>query len=506
MGLKRNNSPGGESLPAGPPRAGTPSDIQNGGDAIRHVLDSPRDAVLITSADSRVLRQYLPALFHRSRREKGGGALLIVPSSEAAADIQTQARELSGGTASPPRVLIIGVEDNPRKESRRLSDPRDILVGTPERLIDHLRRENADLSGTSQVIVHCPGDGDMNGFAADVRFIYSRTGFKPRTLLVAPSPGKDLQDLRSLLRRPRTLRLPESGPCARFHVVPEGGKPQALLRILLAGMSNPAGRFRIRWSGGREEVRRMLGRFFPASDLDRREDRAGKSRIRLDSGKDWTPGRGESLVCNAVPPPEAFDRARRDLRDCGNPGHFIIIIEERERAALLQSWGSSDVKMEERDIPRDDEAIRGLLRSMVRRIKEEENPEELNRYRKLFTGNVSIFLRSYVAAYLVKQFFEISERKGKSGEAGTFSPPGMTTLFFGAGKNRRLQSRDIANLITEKTPDLDPWEIGEIKILDNYSFVDIVNEKAPSVIEAANGATLGGRKILVNYARKKKGG
>ena len=43
-----------------------------------------------------------------------------------------------------------------------------------------------------------------------------------------------------------------------------------------------------------------------------------------------------------------------------------------------------------------------MLKNAVERVKNEEDPVELNQYKKLFKKNVPFTLRSYVAAYLAK--------------------------------------------------------------------------------------------------------
>jgi RNA recognition motif-containing protein len=106
-------------------------------------------------------------------------------------------------------------------------------------------------------------------------------------------------------------------------------------------------------------------------------------------------------------------------------------------------------------------------------------------------------MRSYLAAYLLK-----------SANGGSLSrsdePSQMQTIFVSIGKNRKVFPRDLARLFN-KALDIDPKEIGNIKVLDNYSFIDIPQEVAPKAIEKLDGIEFRGRNITVNFARKKKG-
>jgi hypothetical protein len=49
-------------------------------------------------------------------------------------------------------------------------------------------------------------------------------------------------------------------------------------------------------------------------------------------------------------------------------------------------------------------------------------------------------------------------------------------------------------------------DIGAIRILDNYSFIQVRDSAADAIIEALNGQTFRGRVLSVNYARARKDG
>lgn len=51
----------------------------------------------------------------------------------------------------------------------------------------------------------------------------------------------------------------------------------------------------------------------------------------------------------------------------------------------------------------DEEQLISSLKDLIEAIKTQENPEELNLYRRIFKKAVPLTMRSYVAAYLIKQ-------------------------------------------------------------------------------------------------------
>ncbi len=158
------------------------------------------------------------------------------------------------------------------------------------------------------------------------------------------------------------------------------------------------------------------------------------------------------------------------------------------------------------------EELTEKVREMVRRIREEEDPHEMNEYKKFIKKNVSIFSRSYFTAYLVKQFIDGNterrpprKQKSKKEEpvTGNVAPEDRQTLFVSVGKNRRVYPKDFVALFAE-LDGVEGDDIGQIKILDNYSFVEVEQTVADRIISAYDGYDFRGRKLTVNYARNKK--
>jgi hypothetical protein len=76
-------------------------------------------------------------------------------------------------------------------------------------------------------------------------------------------------------------------------------------------------------------------------------------------------------------------------------------------------------------------------------------------------------------------------------------------LFVNIGRSRRLFPREILGLILSSAR-VSREDIGAIRILDNYSFVQVRNSVAEDIIAALHGKTFRGRALVVNYARTKK--
>ncbi|TPQ40062.1 DEAD/DEAH box helicase [Bradyrhizobium guangdongense] len=108
-------------------------------------------------------------------------ALIVAPTRELALQVQ---RELAWlyGHAGGRVVSCVGGMD-PRREQRELAAGAHIVVGTPGRLCDHLRRNRLDISEL-KVVVLDEADEMLNlGFREDLEFILETTPETRRSLL-----------------------------------------------------------------------------------------------------------------------------------------------------------------------------------------------------------------------------------------------------------------------------------------------------------------------------------
>ncbi|WP_426419037.1 DEAD/DEAH box helicase [Bradyrhizobium genosp. A] len=108
-------------------------------------------------------------------------ALIVAPTRELALQVQ---RELTWlyEHAQARVVSCVGGMD-PRREQRELAAGAHIVVGTPGRLCDHLRRNRLDISEL-KVVVLDEADEMLNlGFREDMEFILKTTPDTRRTLL-----------------------------------------------------------------------------------------------------------------------------------------------------------------------------------------------------------------------------------------------------------------------------------------------------------------------------------
>ncbi|MDB5634442.1 MAG: box helicase-like [Tardiphaga sp.] len=108
-------------------------------------------------------------------------ALIVAPTRELALQVHGELTWLYK-YAGARVVSCVGGMD-PRKEQRELAEGAHIVVGTPGRLCDHLRRNRLDVSELKAVVLDEADEMLDMGFREDMEFILKTTPATRRTLL-----------------------------------------------------------------------------------------------------------------------------------------------------------------------------------------------------------------------------------------------------------------------------------------------------------------------------------
>lgn len=98
-----------------------------------------------------------------------------------------------------------------------------------------------------------------------------------------------------------------------------------------------------------------------------------------------------------------------------------------------------------------------------------------------------------------------SDRGGSSDRGGNRGPRGggggdMTRLFVGAGKVAGVRPQDLVGAIANQS-NVAGSQIGDIRIMDNFSLVEVPSDSANTVIDALRGTTIRGKKATVRRER-----
>jgi hypothetical protein len=176
-------------------------------------------------------------------------------------------------------------------------------------------------------------------------------------------------------------------------------------------------------------------------------------------------------------------------------------------------------------MPFDKEKAKRNLDGILEKFNSDTDISLLHEYHKLYKKEVSLFKRSWAAAWLLMYYdkreipgpqTEAVNKKNKEKKENNSTAKDFQTiettlpeeeskrLFISIGKNRRLFPREVITLIMSNSSAARE-DIGIIRILDNYSFVQVRDKKADEIITALSGLKFRGRTLTVNYAKPKNG-
>jgi ATP-dependent RNA helicase RhlE len=132
--------------------------------------------------------------------------LVLAPTRELAVQIEDEIHGLAYHTSVSSAAVYGGVEMG--MQERALKAGVDIIVATPGRLMDHMRQQNADLSGI-ELLVLDEADRMMDmGFWPDVRRIISALPAVRQTLLFsATMPNEVVRDALEITRNAKYVQV-----------------------------------------------------------------------------------------------------------------------------------------------------------------------------------------------------------------------------------------------------------------------------------------------------------
>ena len=200
--------------------------------------DHKKDMIVRAKTGSGKTLAFLLPLYDEGRLEKGLARVLILsPTRELAQQTAQEARWLALGQDIQIATLVGGMDMS--TQIRDLKKGASVIVGTPGRMLDHVKRGTLDTSEVHTVVLD-EGDQMLDmGFREELEAILDSAGSRERTWLFSATMPPEMQKLlRKYLVEPRFLSLVEEGQQHseirhKVYQVPERKKIEGLINVLL---------------------------------------------------------------------------------------------------------------------------------------------------------------------------------------------------------------------------------------------------------------------------------
>jgi len=408
-------------------------------------------------------------------------------------------------------IGVVGTQQVAGEDLPELRANPHLLAATPDRLIDHLRRDNIDLRNVIDLVIIRPDIAvypDMNedefseillSFNRDLHYIFSKFKRPPKTFIFSPNPEQDTS-LIELMKRPQIFSRADWSDLKQIlHV----GNFPALYPELISEI--------------------IFNRQISGQILVFCETPSAKNKVQKELDKEALYFTGSTLLLTEKLPDiqepstvffyglcysEGIQQIIPDIAN--NPQvHNYFYLTTSHKTNICQMLEEQFTMKNSLDKKSKPELIAaGKINMLLEKIRGDKNPEELQAFRKMIRKTVPFSMRMYLAAYLLRDVIGSLPGTGSRASGSTkvtrqtAANGDGSSLFISIGKSRRVYPKDLSRLLQESAG-LESSDILSIKILDNYSFITVSEKRADQAIQELNGTKFRGRAITCDYARKK---
>ena len=470
--------------------------------------------------------------------------LILVPTRELAMQLAEAVHKYA--RKSGTRVVPLYGGASMEQQIRLLKNGAEVVVATPGRALDHIRRRTLSLDGLRCLVLDEADEMLDMGFAEDLEAILAATPAARQTALFSDTlPSRILRIAERHLRDPARISIgrarstPGKLPRVRqvAYVVPRAHKASALARVL--DMESPASA--LVFCRTRLEVETLVETLnahgYRAEALhgglvQRQRDRVmglfRAAKVDLLVATDVA-ARGLDIehlshVFNYDVPSTAEAYVHRIGRTgrVGRAGVAVTLAEPREHRLLRNIEAYTKQKIEVATVPTVADLRARRLDLTRASLREQLLAGGLDDVRVVVESLAEEFDVVDVAAAAVKIAHAASGESGREeeipaappersprGAAGPSPrgrrpfPPrrgkeaaGAVRIHVGAGRQAGIRPGDLVGAITGEAG-IGARSIGAIEIADRFSLVEVPSELADAIVAALRASKLKGRKVAV---------
>ncbi|MGM0753719.1 MAG: DEAD/DEAH box helicase [Bacillota bacterium] len=138
-------------------------------------------------------------------------SLIVTPTRELAIQVTAELNQILSSTEDDIHVLAVYGGQDVEKQIKRLKNKAiHIVIGTPGRLLDHVRRETVDFSKVSFLVLDEADQMLHIGFFDEVESIIRETPFTRQTALFSATMSKDIRKIgKRYMNNPHNVQIRE---------------------------------------------------------------------------------------------------------------------------------------------------------------------------------------------------------------------------------------------------------------------------------------------------------
>ncbi len=461
----------------------------------------------------------IPAIENVNVNNKKTQILILAPTRELACQITDELRKFTKYMENLKILTVYGGQSI-EKQIIPLRKGVQIVVGTPGRIMDHMRKKTLKLAQVKMVILDEADEMLNMGFREDIESILQEVPEDRQTLLFSATMNEKIMAItKKYLKEPKKIKIKAKELTVEninqvAYQTKNNMKDEITTRVI--DLYNPEKT--IIFCNTKKKVDQLFDVLkskkynvdvihgdIKQDQRDRTIKKFKNGDIRILIATDVA-ARGIDvanldLVINYdIPQDDEYyvHRIGRTGRN-KNIGKAItyVVGKEKNRIQEIEQYAKTKIKYE--NVPTVTEINKIKDIELINRIKDLIESQEFVKSETFdeFISNGDVNLKD-----LAKAMFSIIN--GRSIEESKMckydaDENGFVKLFFSLGKKDKIMAKDIIGSISANTA-ISGIEIGKVNILDKFSFVEVPENYVEEVLTCMNGNKIKGKTVNIEVA------
>lgn len=473
----------------------------------------------------------IPMLMKIDPQIKKPQAIVLCPTRELAVQVAEEIRKLAKYMSDIKVLPVYGGQEIVR-QIKSLKTGVQIIVGTPGRVMDHMRRKTVKFDNINMVILDEADEMLDMGFREDMETILTETPEDRQTVMFSATMPKAIMDIaRNCQKDARIIKvvrkeLTVSNIEQFYYEVRPKNKTEVLCRLI--DIYNP--RLSVVFCNTKRQVDELIselkGRGYFADGIHGDMKQQQRDRVM----DDFRSGKVDILIATDVaargidvddvdmvfnydiPQDEEYyvHRIGRTGR-AGRSGMALSFISGKEVYKLKDIERYCKTKILAKPVPSLDDVKNTKLDNMFDKIRQTIEEGGLTDMVNLVEEHVNQeeYTSMDMAAALLKML--IGDTLDREDEVEEFhfdtdkDDSRMVRLFINIGKKDKIKPANILGAIAGESG-MPGKLVGAIDMMDNYTFVDVPAIHAEKILKAMNdNVQIKGRRVNVEKANQSRG-
>ena len=470
----------------------------------------------------------IPLLEKIDPKSKKLQAIILCPTRELAIQVADEIRNLAKYMHGIKLVPIYGGQEIV-KQIRSLKSGTQIVIGTPGRVMDHMRRKTIKMDHIHTVVLDEADEMLNMGFREDIEFILNSVPEERQTVLFSATMPKPIMEITKQFQKDAQLvkvtkkELTVPNIEQYYYEVKEKNKEEVLARLL----DIYAPKLSVVFCNTKKQVdllvQALLGRGYFAAALhgDLKQEQRDRVMQGFRSGKTDilvatdVAARGidvdevEAVFNYDLPQDDEYyvHRIGRTGR-AGREGRAFSFVTGKEVYKLKEIQRYCKTKIYLQKVPSMNDVVNTKMEKLLDEIEYMIENEDLTSMINAVEARLheSDYTAMDMAAALLKMCSGQNDTEEKEevfdfGDTGA-GESGMVRLFINIGKKQKAKPGDILGAIAGETG-LNGKVVGTIDMYDKYTFVEVPREYAAEVLKAMKNVKIKGKTVAVEPANRK---